>query len=427
MTSASAQSTALAHTMAEAGLASARRNLVWDDTSSERPLTEVELGADHEWMPETAVVTGSATAITELRVPYRGRELRGHELLDQLDSWVSEGLAEPSFRDAIAQVVANSQWLRAPGQRIALIGAGAELSPLAPLLSWGADVAAIEIAIPAVWERIAEIARDSAGTVRWSLRPDGEPGMDVTADLHEVAAWLRANGDIPLVLGMYAYADRGAHVRVTMAIDLLAEYLCQQDPRTALAYLATPTDAFVVPPEVVDAGKAAWRDRGPRQFLDTPARMLSGGRLFKPSYATVHEDGSGVADILVPAQGPNYALAKRLQRWRGVCAGAAGHRVSFNVAPASWTRSVTRNRALAAAYGGAHHFDVEVFEPDTCRALMAALLVHDLHQPAPTRRHPEELFSDQALHGGLWRAAYEPKSALGFAAVLGARHGRVAN
>ncbi|MFE3228176.1 hypothetical protein [Nocardia sp. NPDC059228] len=111
-------------------------------------------------------------------------------------------------------------------------------------------------------------------------------------------------------------------------------------------------------------------------------------------------------------------------RWpNGSSAGAGSSRdgqlVSFNVAPASWTRSVTKNRALAAAYGGAHHFRVEVFEPDTCRVLMAALLIHDLHRPPTPRPHPEALFSDQALHGGLWRAAYEPRSALGFAALLG--------
>ncbi|WP_433562246.1 hypothetical protein ACQP1O_32810 [Nocardia sp. CA-151230] len=153
--------------------------------------------------------------------------------------------------------------------------------------------------------------------------------------------------------------------------------------------------------------------------VDTVARLASGGRLFRPSYTTVHEDGTGLAGILVPQQGPSYALAKRLQRWRGVLAERDGHTVSFNVAPASWTRSVTRNRALASAYRGAHHFDVEVFEPDTCRVLMAALLVHDLHHQPTPRADPETLFSDQAMHGGLWRSAYEPKSALGVAALIG--------
>jgi hypothetical protein len=50
---------------------------------------------------------------------------------------------------------------------------------------------------------------------------------------------------------------------------------------------------------------------------------------------------------------------------------------------------------------------------------MAALLVHDLNAEVRTGGHPDELFCANAAHGGLWRAPYEPRSALGIAAVLG--------
>jgi hypothetical protein len=126
-----------------------------------------------------------------------------------------------------------------------------------------------------------------------------------------------------------------------------------------------------------------------------------------------------VADALVAQQGPNYAVAKRLQRWRGLQASAEGKRTSFNLAPATWTKSVTKNRVLAAAYAGARHFGIEIFEPSTTRVLMAAMLVHDLHAEPAARRSPEELFSEGAAHGGLWTAAYEPRSALGLAALAG--------
>ena len=56
-----------------------------------------------------------------------------------------------------------------------------------------------------------------------------------------------------------------------------------------------------------------------------------------------------------------------------------GATVSINIAPPTRTRSVLKNRALAAAYAGAHRFGVEVFEPATSQVLMAALLVYDLH------------------------------------------------
>jgi hypothetical protein len=98
----------------------------------------------------------------------------------------------------------------------------------------------------------------------------------------------------------------------------------------------------------------------------------------------------------------------------------------MNVAPPTRTRSVVKNRALAAAYAGGHRFGVEVFEPATSNVLMAALLVHDLHTGGgPKHDHPWQDEAFAAAHGGLWRAAYAPRSALGLAALLGygAAHG----
>jgi hypothetical protein len=291
------------------------------------------------------------------------------------------------------------------------------MGPLAPLTAWGARVLAVDVPRADVQRRIAAVGALGAGRVTVPVGPDGAPGADLVRSLPEVRAWLdEAAGADRLVLGTYAYADGGTHVRLSAAADALAADLLERRPGTALAYLATPTDAFVVPEDVVAASRSAWASRGVRRLAQAPVRAASRGRLYAPAYA----DGRPVADVLVEQQGPNYALAKRLQRWRGVAARRAGHVVSFNVAPASWTRSVTKNRMLAAAYAGAHRFGVEVFAPETSRTLMAALLVHDLQAPAPASgAHPEALFSDAAAHGGLWRAAYDPRSVLGLAALTG--------
>jgi len=93
--------------------------------------------------------------------------------------------------------------------------------------------------------------------------------------------------------------------------------------------------------------------------------------------------------------------------------------VSLNVAPPTRTRSVTKNRLLAAAYAGAHRFGAEVFEPATTRTLMAALLVHDLHAGKPAHAHPWQDEAQAAAHGGLWRIPYAPRSALVLAALIG--------
>lgn len=133
----------------------------------------------------------------------------------------------------------------------------------------------------------------------------------------------------------------------------------------------------------------------------------------------------GISDVLVPQQGPNYSLAKMMQRWRAIEAKRQGRLVSANVAPATKTRSVVKNKVLAAAFRGASAFGVEVFAPETSRALMSALLAHDLRNPTAAAQpsvelgHPFELFTQGAAHGGLWRIAYEPRSVLPLAVGIG--------
>ena len=104
---------------------------------------------------------------------------------------------------------------------------------------------------------------------------------------------------------------------------------------------------------MVEEARRRWSARGVKGLLQAPARQAG---LFTPAYTreVPTDDGRqvGVTDSLVPQQGPNYALAKRLQRWRALVGLADGVPVSANVAPATRTRSVTKNRVLAAAYAG---------------------------------------------------------------------------
>ena len=146
-----------------------------------------------------------------------------------------------------------------------------------------------------------------------------------------------------------------------MAADALAEHMVQRSPDTALAFLATPTDTFAVPAEDVARANAAYTRRRATMVLRTPLRMVSGGRLLQRNYPPGADPG--VCDALVRQQGPNYALAKRLQRWRATASRHDGTTVSLNVAPATRTRSVVKNKALAAAYAGSHRFGVEIFDP----------------------------------------------------------------
>ncbi len=387
-----------------------------DTAAADRPLASL-LDAAPTRVLHTEEVRGEGAAATELVVPYRGRELRGDALRDQLADWVVRGVMEPSAAEAVAEVAAHPGWLRAEGHTVVVLGAGAEMGPLAPLLRWGATVAAVDLPREAVWERVRATATRAAGRLLVPVDDAGVTGADLLAEVPEVATWVEGL-DGRLVVGNYLYADGATHVRVTVAADVLGARLVRNRPDTALAFLATPTDVFAVPRAAVEASTDAYVERGrTAKVVGRPLRWVSRGQLLHRAYPPAADPGIG--DSLVPVQGPNYALAKRIQRWRATTALADGGLVSFHVAPSTRTRSVLKNRALAAAFAGAHRFGVEVFEPATANTLMAALLVRDLARPPAPRAHPWQDEAAAAVHGGLWRAAYEPRSALGLAAVLG--------
>ena len=380
----------------------------------------------------TLSVPGAGQRETELSLPYHGERLRGDALARRLAAWVSAGIIEPSCAEAVREVAAHPEWLRLPGQTVIALGAGAEVGPLEALLRWGARVVGVDLPSPPVWERVLRMTRRGAGTLlvpvteeaSVSLRPDSgdeaiarQAGLNLVREVPDAADWL-AGLDGPLVVGNYVYADGAANLAVCAAVDALTVRLQAIRSDIALAFLATPTDVFAIPADAVAHSIRAYADRSRiAKLAGRPLRTLSGGRLLRRAY--VPGADPGVNDSLVPQQGPNYALAKRLQRWRATLAREAGTTVSLNIAPPTRTRSVVKNRALAAAYAGAHRFGAEVFEPATTRVLMAALLVYDLHAATPVHAHPWQDEAYAAAHGGLWRMAYAPRSALGLAALLG--------
>ncbi|MEV4516053.1 hypothetical protein AB0K00_44725 [Dactylosporangium sp. NPDC049525] len=410
-------------TVAADGLAALRSRMRYrmSPDTAEQPL-EAAFDAPAGDPLRTVTVAGSGEVRRELVVPYRGERLHGASLERQLDAWVAGGVIEVSCAEALRTVAANPQWLALEGRPVVVLGAGAEMGPLTALLRWGADVVAVDLPRPAIWQRLLETAHRSGGRLHVPVAgaAEGElhqrAGADLLHDLRRVADWLGDVDGAP-VLGNYVYADGPLNVRVAMAVDALTVRLRSLRPDLALAFLATPTDVFAVPDDAVDESGRRYAGAKGVGRLRGPLRVLSGGRLLAPNYPAGRYPG--INDSLVPQQGPNYALAKRLQRWRAAHERAAGATVSLTVAPATRTRSVLKNRLLAAAYAGAHRFGIEIFEPATSNTLMAALLVHDLHAPRPAGTHPWQEEAYAAAHGGLWRGPYAPRSALGIAVLFG--------
>jgi hypothetical protein len=374
----------------------------------------------------TRRVAGDGTPASGLAVPYRGSELRGDELLRVARDWQRRGVVESPVVTALERLVAHPEWLDASGLWFAVLGAGAEMAPTEPLLRWGADVVAVDVPSAGLWRRLEGIASRGIGRLHIPVDDGATLGADLITDAPRIRAWLQTF-DHPLVLGNYAYADGATFARLSVAADAVCQALQQQRDDLSVVCLATPTDAFAVPSTVVHETRTR-AGRWPAMLASGISRV-SVRRLLVPSYGrTVRADNGeelGIADSLVLQQGPNYALAKRMQRWRAILTHADGAFAAIHVAPPTRTRSVLKNRFLAAAYAGASLFGIETFEPATSRTLMAALLLHDLrmHQQAPPNGDgplAEHELTAPAVHGGLWRIAWETRTALPLAVLRGA-------
>ena len=439
-------SPAAALSVAEHGLTSAHRRFRLAREGTEHTLAEA-MAAYTSPNFASVEVRGHAARERDLSVPYRGRRLFGTELRTQIDTWVRDGIAEPGFATAMHAVLDNPDWLDLSDVDVAILGASAEMGPTRSLLRWGARVHAVDLPRPALWSTLIQTARSTAGALRIPIALDanGQPpfvvgglvhpdddatiaqhaGANLLTQAPEIRTWLDAI-DQPFVLGTYAYADGATHALLSIAADAIADDLITRRDNLTLAYLATPTDVFMVPVEAVTEAQRRWDSRGFAALFQAPLRMAG---QFEPNYPDVYvtPDGReiGINDSLIPQQGPNYALAKRIQRWRALYSRAQGVPVSLNLAPATRTQSVIKNRALSAAYAGAGRFGVEIFEPGTSTVLMAALLVHDLRNPRSVANpdtplaNPMDQFTAVANHGGLWRTAYSPRSVLGIAALMG--------
>lgn len=428
---------------ARAGLSAAWDGLHWQDVSGIRSLREA-LDGTHPPLHTARLEGRGNSRPAAWSVPYHGEQLEGAAIAARIDDWLARGIIEPSAAAALQRCLRHPEWFDLSDRTLVLLGAGSEAGPLRWLARWRARIVAIDVPGELLWRRIATIVGEGNASL-FAPVPAATPpaaasdewmaqaGVDLLDDAPRVAAWLLTLGG-PLDIAALGYLDGERHVRLSLAMDMIQSSACEADPRTSLAWMATPTDVFAVPEATARRAMSAYAERSVGQrALAAPLRLASGDRLFHANVEHIERSGQalayGLVDSIVVEQGPNYALAKRRQQWRAVLARAAGHRSCLNVAPSTTTASVLKNPAFAAGFAGADAFGIETFEPATTNAIMAALWVHDLRcdeaaaNPARALEHPFELFMDNACHGGLWTCAYRARSALPMAAVLGCLRG----
>lgn len=383
---------------------------------------------------------GQADHAPEWYVPYHGKNLRGDALLEQIQIWEDGGIIEASHANALRAANAHPEWFDLSDRTLVLFGAGSEAGPLTWLARWNANIVAVDLPNERVWTKILNTIKDGNATLYAPCFEQITETQDITllknklganllTQIPEITQWLCDNPH-RLDLASIAYLDGEKHVRVSMAMDCIMSTVSAQKPNSSLMYMCTPTDVYAVPKEVVEGSIEKNQQRSKLEILlSKSVATLSMKQFFKESHAQLitSDNGQsyGIADCLVVEQGPNYALAKRIQQWRATLARHQGQHVSINIAPSTTTHSVTKNPLLKAAFNGASLFDVEAFAPETTNAIMAALWIHDLKNPQSVSnpetpmKHPLELMMEGANHGGLWRVAYLARTALPFAAIYG--------
>lgn len=421
--------------------------------------TEIVRGGGGENGADTAK---GADAMTIERERER---LFGDAAIARARGWAEDGCVEPDVVDALESLRARSDdWAGADlGDTLfALLGGTSELCPLVPLLRLGAHVAVVAREGAKLEEAVSEAARSETGTLYVPLtetnssNSESRRGADLAARAPEIRAWLEsvfAAGTFSrVVVGAYAYADGEAHVRATLASDLVLAGLHKTlgPSRVAAAFLSSPGTAFPIP-------RAAWRHAKGRE-RDAEAnegafhwRKLVGlvcGGGFAPNCRaplartridTTDRSMSETSELAyvhdghVILQGPNYALAKTLQNWRAVACGANGVATSANMAPGSRTKSMRHVKAVAIALEGQKHFPpLRPFDADETRETMASLALRDLGadrdarlgRAAPEKKksdeknaHPMDVFGRHAVHGGTWRCPWSVDS-IGRASVV---------
>ncbi len=372
-------------------------------------------------------------------VPYQGKKLQGDDLIQQLNDWQQRGIIEPSHADALKQVIAHPEWLDLSDRTMVLFGAASEAGPLTWLAKWKANIVAIDLPNEHVWQKILSTVQQGNAKLYAPCAVEIEEnasietlktqlGANLLTQTPEIADWLMQRPE-NLDLAAIAYLDGEKHVRVALAMDYIMQYVSAKKANTTLMFMCTPTDVYAVPRAVVEAVMEKYVQRPLLQEKITKAvSFLSAKKFFAQNmqqFVQGENEHYGIADGLVLEQGPNYALAKRLQQWRAIVAHQAGQRVSINIAPSTTTHSVIKNPLLKAAFDGADLFDVEAFSPETTNALMAALWIYDLRSedsvanPQSVLKNPLELIMHGANHGGLWRVPYLARTALPFAALYG--------
>lgn len=247
-------------------------------------------------------------------------------------------------------------------------------------------------------------------------------GADATAETPEIINWLcsaaiKALGG-PLHIYSGIYLDGEGFVRASVAMDAIVDGCTANaekcgGAKPVLLYIDTPSHAHLVPRSASAASKRYRAASGVVRGFLTTLGLLKPLKFRRTSDNAEREVMVGLAS----QQGPNYAVAKLLQRWRALVARDFGSLVSITNGPAAKTNSVMHSKTMAFVMNHIHWVAPNVaHEPETVKELMALIMVRDLHsnhalgRPGAKMHHALDICEENAWHGGMWLSPYDAQS-----------------
>lgn len=377
----------------------------------------------------TGTVNGEVAVAQSLDIPGNQSRTDGLVLLQEL---AVRGSCEPDVATSVNTITSMSAAkLKSllDTHVFVLLGGTSEMGPYLPLVKLGATVVVVSRCNSKLSALVKAARTTAAGPVvfpmnRAATKEDDDnslseaAGADVMTQSPELAAWLSTlYPDRTMVIGSYIYLDGEAHVRAVVAMDAVVTAVTSSrgKGRTASMYLGSPATAHHI-------SQAAWND-AQKRFADMPwyTALWSTPLSFKSNARPLIGE-TAITNGMLVFQGPNYALAKTIQAWRGALMHTAGHIVSFNMAPPCRTYSVQHSAAAKAAIEGMSNFAPnQAFDPPFASAVMAALVLFDLtpqgQNVAKSLVNPNDISIGNGFHGGNVRCAYTSES-LGTAAYI---------
>jgi len=370
---------------------------------------------------DTGIIHKMRKPVSNLSIPYKGDICSGKELTKLISKWSSRGVIEEDAGDALLEVSKNMKSVLSTlkDKVFVLLGAISEMGPLQQLLLWGATVVAIDLNRKDIQDRLIKIVKNTPGKViiplkkgtsghsfeRWSETC----GANILTDFPEIAEWLtKIYPENQMIIGSFCYLDGEMFIKIVAAMDAICTTVSEKRSLpTGLAFYATPTDVHPIRDAAFKASQKQIQSFIPHLFAFFANSSYTGKEKFGPNQNILYVNN------IVPRQGPNYILAKRLQTWRAILHRSQNYPTSLNIAPSTMTKSVMHNKLFAFIMAGTEYYNpLEMFSTETTKSIMAALLIWDFWShnsctnPMVALDHPLCILQFNSIHGGMYRTGY---------------------